>query len=167
MRRLAALFALVTLPAASACVGEIVGYETTEGPIEEECPLAPVGSRCADSATLEVCDGKEVATVDCGATGQYCVEGPSGAACVGEGENCGDVTAEGTCTEEIHTSCVEGVVQVTDCAATGQGCGFLEATEASSGVFSAGCAKRPGEVSACVKDATGAALRTIQVGTRG
>ena len=44
--------------------------------------------------------------------------------------------------------------------------GFLVANDASVGIFPAGCAKRPGEVSACVKDATGAALKTIQVGTR-
>lgn len=40
--------------------------------------------------------------------------------------------------------------------------GFLTNNEAKVGVFPVGCAKRPGEVSACVKDATGAALRTIQ-----
>jgi quinone-modifying oxidoreductase subunit QmoA len=33
---------------------------------------------------------------------------------------------------------------------------------AAPGVFAAGCAKRPAEVSACVKDGTGAALKAIQ-----
>ncbi len=41
--------------------------------------------------------------------------------------------------------------------------GFYTVNDASVGVFPAGCAKRPGEVSACVKDATGAVLKTMQV----
>jgi quinone-modifying oxidoreductase subunit QmoA len=40
--------------------------------------------------------------------------------------------------------------------------GFLTPNEASVGVFPAGCAKKPAEVSSCVKDATAAALRTLQ-----
>ena len=41
--------------------------------------------------------------------------------------------------------------------------GFLTANDADVGVFPVGCAKRPGEVSACVKDATAATLKTLQV----
>lgn len=44
--------------------------------------------------------------------------------------------------------------------------GFLEAG-ASEGVFAAGCAKRPGEVSGATKDATAAALKSIQTALRG
>ncbi|MHC4470358.1 MAG: FAD-dependent oxidoreductase [Planctomycetota bacterium] len=40
-------------------------------------------------------------------------------------------------------------------------------TGAAPGVFAAGTAKRPGEVSACVKDATAAALKAIQTVQRG
>ena len=40
-------------------------------------------------------------------------------------------------------------------------------TPAAPGVFATGCAKRPAEVSACVKDATGAALKAHQVARRG
>ncbi len=50
--------------------------------------------------------------------------------------------------------------------------GFLDAGDgtvlgAAPGVFPAGVAKRPGEVSACTKDATGAVLRALQCGKRG
>ena len=44
--------------------------------------------------------------------------------------------------------------------------GFLEPVVAP-GVFSAGCAKRPGEVSGAVKDATAAVLKSIQTVFRG
>jgi quinone-modifying oxidoreductase subunit QmoA len=40
--------------------------------------------------------------------------------------------------------------------------GFV-ASNASVGIFSAGCVKRPAEVSATVRDATGAALKALQV----
>jgi quinone-modifying oxidoreductase, subunit QmoA len=40
--------------------------------------------------------------------------------------------------------------------------GFLTGEQASAGLLAAGCAKRPVEVGACVRDATGAALRALQ-----
>jgi quinone-modifying oxidoreductase subunit QmoA len=40
--------------------------------------------------------------------------------------------------------------------------GFLSAPETSTGLYGAGCARRPEEVSAAVQDATGAALKAFQ-----
>jgi len=40
--------------------------------------------------------------------------------------------------------------------------GFLLAEQAQPGLLAAGCAKRPVEVAACVRDATGAALKALQ-----
>lgn len=40
--------------------------------------------------------------------------------------------------------------------------GFLVAEQAQAGVFAAGCAKRPVDVAACVRDATGMALKALQ-----
>ena len=39
---------------------------------------------------------------------------------------------------------------------------FLSAPEGSAGLYGAGCAHRPEEVSAAVQDATGAALKALQ-----
>jgi quinone-modifying oxidoreductase subunit QmoA len=40
--------------------------------------------------------------------------------------------------------------------------GFLAAEQAQSGILAAGCAKRPVDVAACVRDATGMALKALQ-----
>lgn len=40
--------------------------------------------------------------------------------------------------------------------------GFLTADQPSAGLLAAGCAKRPVDVAACVRDATGAALKALQ-----
>ncbi len=40
--------------------------------------------------------------------------------------------------------------------------GFLEPEQAQSGILAAGCAKRPVDVAACVRDATGVALKALQ-----
>ncbi len=47
--------------------------------------------------------------------------------------------------------------------------GFMvgNSSSAAPGVFATGCAKRPAEVSACVKDATGAVLKAHQIARRG
>jgi heterodisulfide reductase subunit A-like polyferredoxin len=41
--------------------------------------------------------------------------------------------------------------------------GFLTSDQPLAGMFSAGCAKRPVDVAACVRDATGAALKALQI----
>jgi quinone-modifying oxidoreductase subunit QmoA len=40
--------------------------------------------------------------------------------------------------------------------------GFLTADQPSRGLLAAGCVKRPVDVAACVRDATGAALKALQ-----
>ena len=40
--------------------------------------------------------------------------------------------------------------------------GFLASEQSLSGMVAAGCAKRPVDVAACVRDATGAALKALQ-----
>ena len=40
--------------------------------------------------------------------------------------------------------------------------GFLTAEQSSRGLLAAGCAKRPVDVAACVRDATGVALKALQ-----
>ncbi|MEW6249113.1 MAG: CoB--CoM heterodisulfide reductase iron-sulfur subunit A family protein [Planctomycetota bacterium] len=41
--------------------------------------------------------------------------------------------------------------------------GFLTSAQPAAGLLAAGCAKRPMEVAACVRDATGAALKALQI----
>jgi quinone-modifying oxidoreductase subunit QmoA len=44
--------------------------------------------------------------------------------------------------------------------------GFLEASESANGLFAAGCARHPADVSTSVQDATGMALRALQCAKR-
>jgi quinone-modifying oxidoreductase subunit QmoA len=39
--------------------------------------------------------------------------------------------------------------------------GFM--TNGDAGIYASGCAKRPSEVAGCVRDATGAALKALQI----
>ena len=85
------------------------------------------------------------------------------------------VTAEDTLASRKSTEHFELVVLATGIVPQTEGLpvalerdefGFLNAPKGSGGLYAAGCACRPGEVSSTVQDATGAALKALQCANR-
>ncbi len=125
-RRLAIFLLGVQLPL-HACMGDIAG-ET-----EVDCGMGGVTSRCAGAELLERCNGSQIEQVDCAVTGDVCgpdPANPSAFTCIGDGDPCGDIGSEGTCSDTLLITCVDGGLSTTDCADSGEICGFLDAANA-------------------------------------
>jgi len=122
---LACVAATLTL---HACAGNITG----EGVVD--CGLGGVPSRCAAPELLERCNGPSIEQVDCTLTGEVCgpdPSNPSAATCIGDGDPCGEIGAEGMCSGAVLVTCTDGGLATANCAEAGEVCGFLEAASAN------------------------------------
>lgn len=80
---------------------------------------------CRDGAVVRCVDGTRVETEDCGAGGA-CVVAAGGARCLGA-EACAGVGPLGRCDGDLLWRC-DGAPALTDCAAAGQVCGYIDDT---------------------------------------
>ncbi|HIA01625.1 MAG TPA: hypothetical protein EYN66_06895 [Myxococcales bacterium] len=115
------------------------GFANCESP-PDPCNGIPISGQC-NGNTLSSCVNNQVVTKNCGILGQICASMPppfAGYACIDDpnADNCGGITAEGTCDGEVLTWCDAGQLQSENCAANGEVCeyddflGLFECAEA-------------------------------------
>ncbi|MBI4508678.1 MAG: hypothetical protein HY698_03515 [Deltaproteobacteria bacterium] len=96
-----------------------------------QCALPEPGSQCADSKRVLRCEGAEVRQVECSPE-QACGPDPAaldGAACIQDGDPCGQVKLAGACRGTILAYCssVTKSLRVIDCARVHATCAWSQA----------------------------------------